>query len=567
MPEMIIGSPNQNLMVVTPSGAVPICGYSGANLYTLRTDSTGALATTATVSVGSVTAVTGSQSYIYGASGTDWYPLIVDSGAGGGTLRTTASVTVDKVFIASGANIGSVYIKDGAYVNVIPSGTFYTTGSVNQAVSPWIILGSVNVDNASNIGSLGLQNIMGSIYQLTNPWVTLGSAQITNTFIPISGAITVDNLSTAGSLTLQNTKAFVPSGNTFIVSGNNWAGVGSVYGAGGYMTGSVNLQNGGYVSIIASGTTGIPVSGVFSVTTGSESWIKGGSISVYNMVAGSIVYMPAVNVTTGSEIFNMVAGSIVYMPAVSVTTGSEQWIKNWNEIGVYAGSSVWQGTSPWIGLGSTQITNTVIQVSGNVTISNDNYIYVKPSGTFYTTGSINLQTGGFMSVIASGTLGLPISGVVTVTNLATAGSLATQGVIGSVQLTTTYFPGSVWQGTNPWIVTGSVLAVQNTGSPSFKQATATASGTYTQIWEVTAGNKVEVQGWKISTHLPGYISMLCSGTSLVKISDYYLNYGSGATIEKTFSTSLIPAGSSINLGFSSTVAGSASVTIYGREIV
>lgn len=173
---------------------------------------------------------------------------------------------------------GPVKITNESFINVIPSGTFYST-----------IIGS---------GTLG---------------------------VPISGVVTVTNLATAGSLNIQNTNSFissgavfVPSGNTFIVSGNNWAGVGSVYNAGGYMAGSV------------------------------------------------------------------------------------------------------------------QVTNTVLQVSGPVKVTNESFINVIPSGTFYST------------IAGSGTLGIPISGVVTVSNLATAGSLATQGVIGSVQLTTSYFPGSVY---------------------------------------------------------------------------------------------------------------------------
>ncbi len=45
MPEIIIGSPNQHMMAVNNSGAVPIAGYSGGTIYPLVVDNAGRLMT------------------------------------------------------------------------------------------------------------------------------------------------------------------------------------------------------------------------------------------------------------------------------------------------------------------------------------------------------------------------------------------------------------------------------------------------------------------------------------------------------------------------------------------
>ena len=135
MPEQIIGSPIQNWMAVNNSGAVPIAAYSGGIVYPLQVNAAGELLTAATATV-----TTGSKSYIFGKSGAGWIAALVDAT---GKLETVASVTVDSVFIASGADIGSVYLKDGAYVNVMSSGT--TGFPISGVITVDSILGSVAV--------------------------------------------------------------------------------------------------------------------------------------------------------------------------------------------------------------------------------------------------------------------------------------------------------------------------------------------------------------------------------------------------------------------------------------
>ena len=109
--------------------------------------------------------------------------------------------------------------------------------------------------------------------------------------------------------------------------------------------------------------------------------------------------------------------------------------------------------------------------------------------------------------------------------------------------------------------------IDNVGSPSFKTVASTASGIYTEVWALGgAGSRIEVHGWKVSTNFPGYVKIVTSGTVPTLISDYYLNYISGAVIEKTFSTPIVPGDADINIGFGTTVAGSTAVTIYGKEV-
>lgn len=85
--------------------------------YGLVIDSQGRAKVDATVSVSA-----GSESYLYGKSGTDWYTLAVESGTDG-ILRTTASVsvTVGSVeFYERSYNFGSAYdVSSGAESNII----------------------------------------------------------------------------------------------------------------------------------------------------------------------------------------------------------------------------------------------------------------------------------------------------------------------------------------------------------------------------------------------------------------------------------------------------------------
>lgn len=170
MPEQIIGSPNQNMMAVNNSGCVPVAGYSGTTIYPLLVDNVGRLMTTAQV-IGSI--VIGS-----------------------------VSAHVESIYIQSGANIdlgsawttvGSVFVvNDSVPVSGIINTQLYTGSEVWQGTDPWIVLGSVNIDNAVNVGSLATQNIVGSIVISTDPLPVsgidlAGSFAITTNPVPVSG--------------------------------------------------------------------------------------------------------------------------------------------------------------------------------------------------------------------------------------------------------------------------------------------------------------------------------------------------------------------------------------------
>lgn len=277
-------------------------------------------------------------------------------------------------------------------------------------------------------------------------------------------------------------------------------------------------------------TEGITV-GSLSVSAGSETWIKGGSISVYNMVAGSIVYMPAVSVTAGSEsyikggsisVYNRVAGSIVDMPIVGI---SGTYFSDM--IGSVRAQSV-QATNPWTVSGN-------VMVSGTVGINNPSAI---GSYTGMSNGSMWFG-GGVGSVMISGTANVNIS----------AG-------IGSVYI----------------IDTNADNAIHEIGSPCFKTSYLIASGAWSQTWTIGgAGSRLEIHGWHISTNLPGWVRILISGTANNAydsglIANYFLNYASGGVIEKTFVSPIIPAGAESAIGFGTTCAGSTNVTLFGREV-
>jgi len=153
----------------------------------------------------SASVTTGSESFIYGASGTGWVAVkVLDDGAirvydpsGAAPSVDTGSKSYN--FVLSGAT----WIEEPQFRNVIPSGTTAISGIINTQLyagsKAWIPAGSVIVTNRV-AGSI--VNLPG-VTQGTSPWVVLGSTHITN-----AGEISAGN---AGS------KAFI-YGN----SGTGW---------------------------------------------------------------------------------------------------------------------------------------------------------------------------------------------------------------------------------------------------------------------------------------------------------------------------------------------------------
>jgi len=565
----IIGSTGQrqHIMEINNSGAVPVAGYYNDVVYPLLVDSSGKLETSATVSVGSIS--TGSESYIYGKSGTGWLPALVDST---GALETTATVTVDRVFVASGADIGSVYIKDGAYVNVIPSGTLPVSGTFS--------VDSVFIASGADIGSVYLKD---GGYVSVIPSGTFYSSVDTSgtTGLPVSGAMgrdwTLDN--TTDSVSISGLSVSVDS--VFIASGadigsvhiNNLTDLGSSVTQGTspwVISGNVTMSDDNYIYVASSGTTGLPISGALgrdwtlSNVTDSVS-ISGLSVSVDSVFIASGATIGSVYLKDGATVTVSdlnTAGSLAVQTVdgtVSANINSASTIGSYTTQNVGITSSITMPISGAVGRGWNLSNNTdSVSISG-LSVSVDS-IFIASGANI---GSVYLKDGA----------------TVTVNSLATAGSLAIQAVTGNIAITTSPVPVSgivntslyagskVWQGTTPWVVAGSVDVNPTIGSPCFKQATAIASGAYTQVWgQIGAGSRIELHGYHISTNLPGIVTIVGSGTTVSNIAKYYLNYGSGACIEKTFCSPITPVGADIPLGFQTTVAGSTSVTIYGREV-
>ncbi len=214
MPEIIIGSPNQHMMAVNNSGAVPMAAYSGGTIYPLLVNTAGELLTTATVA--GVT--TGSEAYLWGSSGTGFYRVLVDAAG-----RVETNTTVLSVFIASGADIGSVYLKDGAFVSIIASGT--TGIPISGAITVDDMLGSVAistdpipVSGAYFPGSNVLLESLPTDSALNNPWMTLE-------YISSGAGTGIDTGSVIGSIT-----QFVGAGSyvkSLTYSNNNLTNIGS----------------------------------------------------------------------------------------------------------------------------------------------------------------------------------------------------------------------------------------------------------------------------------------------------------------------------------------------------
>ena len=106
----------------------------------------------------------------------------------------------------------------------------------------------------------------------------------------------------------------------------------AVSGAGIGVLGSVAVTS-GYINVAASGTA-LAVSGILSVDLTSADYVSVVQSGTQWLVGGSVYTTGSINVTN-----------------------------------LYAGSEVWQGTSPWVVLGSAAITNTV-GVLGSVVVTN-----------------------------------------------------------------------------------------------------------------------------------------------------------------------------------------------------
>ncbi len=210
----------------------------------------------------------------------------------------------------------------------------------------------------------------GTQYPLiVNPDGTIG--------VSITGSIMI------GSVSAQVDSIYVQSGTMYISSGNvtftgSTAVYGSVYTTGSIVTaGSTSLYGIGSVRIAEQG---VPLqvfnSGLFSIVgsitsmpdiaTGSEIWIKAGSVQTYSPlgsvgVYGSVFAIGSVNISTP---VSLAGSNIIYGSA-------------------YIIGSINQNTDPW------RITGSVTSYGiGSVLMAGS----VASYGSVYSTGSVNIST-------------------------------------------------------------------------------------------------------------------------------------------------------------------------------
>lgn len=220
------------------------------------------------------------------------------------------------------------------------------------------------------------------------------------------GSINISGIDiTIGSLALSLENIYVTSGDNLNL-GSAWSGVGSTY-----------------------------ITNTLTVNVGSELYIPAGSVIVTNTVAGSIISMPTVNVSVGSE----------------------QWIKNWNEIGssvvvtnLYTGSKVWQGDIFGV--------SGIVEISNRVAGSIVNMPIVGISGTLIgVSGIVNQGTNPWVvsgNVLVSGTISIASPSTIGSYTGMSNGSIwwgggvgsfvisGTSQILGSVAITTSVIPVS-----------------------------------------------------------------------------------------------------------------------------
>lgn len=204
-----------------------------------------------------------------------------------------------------------------------------------------------------------------------------------------------------------------------------------------------------------SGQVGASVLGTVPVTQVTSPWVITGSVQGSFSPAANQSVSGTVQVDVRSSVATVIIGGSIaasFTPPANQSVSGAVSISNFPTTQNVSGSvAAFQGTNPWIVVSS--VSGGIFPISGSVaaTITNT-----------------NVNVGG--SVVAFPVGNQSISGAVTVSNFPT-----TQNVSGSVVAT---------QGTNPWIITGSV---QGSFSPAANQS---VSGTV----NIGTGGPVSVLG-------------------------------------------------------------------------
>lgn len=383
----------------------------------------------------SVSVSAGSNSYIFGKSGANYYPLLSTSGTDGGLLRVDSSVSVSTGsevfnFIQSGNGawiaepefrsiIGSVNIsndltKIGSYTiqfisGIVTQGAGHNggafqpwsiSGTVSQGIAgndPWNIQGSLRLADPASVGSYTIQFISGNvgisgiINQGTNPWVISGIVNLGSVWGGTGSVYLINSLTTTSATDYKISGTHTGIGSAVLVAGDYG---GSVW--------PIRIFGGSYVMVVGS-ISSIPN---ISASSSSDYKISGTwqGIGSGALVAGDF---------NGSVYpIKMIGGSQVLITG-SVNQGTTPWGVS-GTIGMYGyanGSIIRQSVgspSVYFNLGTTRQAFMIDNVGsspiyfmiGSFTISNINggSVAFLSNQSFR---SFDLQTGG-ISAIGSG---------------------------------------------------------------------------------------------------------------------------------------------------------------------
>ena len=443
--------------------------------------------------------------------------------------------------------LGSVAITSSILLSVSGPNQTYGMGSGTTEWNP-IMIESGGAGLPQRVVTAGAVTVDAAFIPSGNIFIVSGlmgraSGTVIDKFLMVeSGNDPIQRLVTAGTVSVDS--VFVASGNLFLQSGDNllgsfaitsqvpWNAPGSIYGTG---IGSVHADVLG--SVVVSSALGS-----VAITSATALDLQGGSILAFGK--------------SGTQINPILIGS--------AAAGTPQpLIMN-------------QGTSPWIteNLGSVAITSSVA-LSVNSTQVTDPWIVLGSTQSIQGTdpwiveGSVRVvtQTIGSIYGTAIGSLHADVLGSVAISSQANWDGVGSAFITdGSVTASINALPiGSIFG-----IGVGSVHSTTHyadLGSPSFKVATTNASGDFIEVFDPGAGSFLEIHGYGFSTRRATTINFVGSATTPIIIRTHYIDVPSGVEFEKTFAMPIRPIGSTVPLGFNTSVLnGSVSFTIYGRPV-
>lgn len=142
---------------------------------------------------------------IIGGNGNPYQMNITSEGAvpisgvitiSGGIHTGSVSVNVDSIYVQS----GTMYLASGDNLSVTNrvAGSIVDMPDVTQGTNPWVVLGSQNITNFAEVGSVSTQTVDGTVS--VTDIATAGSLATQG----IVGSVNVTNFAEIGSLTTQN---------------------------------------------------------------------------------------------------------------------------------------------------------------------------------------------------------------------------------------------------------------------------------------------------------------------------------------------------------------------------